>query len=126
MKKAYISICLIILVLLIGCSNNKVKTPVDNNDFNKIKSELSHFPKKYNADTAVNDGCLVIVHGVLKSKRDVMDDFVSNSKSGKASSINIVQYTDEGDALITKVVYSNDKSDRHPLFGEFDRLLYIP
>lgn len=89
--------------------NNKVKIPVDNNDFNKIKSDLSLFPKKYKADTAVKDGCFVIVHGVLKSKISIMDAFVSNCKSGKASSITIVQYTVEGDALITKVVYSNHK-----------------
>jgi len=90
-------------------TNNEVKIPVVNNDFNKIKSELSLLPKEYNSDIAVKDGCFVIVHGVLKSKRSVMDTFVSNSKSGKTSSITIVQYTDEGDALITKVVYSNHK-----------------
>ncbi|MCB2300071.1 DUF4362 domain-containing protein [Clostridium tagluense] len=100
---------------LIGCSDIAKKVLVDNNDFNKIKSELSLFPKKYNENMAVKDGCFVIVDGVLASKINVMDAFVSNSKSGKSSSITIVNYIDGGDALITKIVYSN-----HKYYGIYD------
>lgn len=115
LKKTYILLCVLIIVLLVGCSNNKVKIIENSNDLNKIKSEISLIPKEYNADTAVKDGCFVIVHGELKSETNIMDNFVLDSKNRKSSAITIVQYTEEGDPIITKVVYNG-----HSYYGVED------
>ena len=73
--------------------------------YSEIKQELSLIPKEYSIQNAVDDGCFVELHGSIKSDRKIADQFLANTQSGKKASLKIVQYTTEGDLIITKVVY---------------------
>ena len=57
----------------------------------------------------VKDGCFVILHEEANSKLEDMDKFVSDSQSGKETSITIAQYTIKGDTSITKIIYDGTK-----------------
>ena len=109
MKKVYILICSILMILLIGCNNITVTT-VGPNEFNKMKSELQLIPKEYNTDNAVKDGYFVISDGQVKSKIEVIDNFVSASQNQKSTFITIVQYSTKYSTnrtpTITKILYN--------------------
>lgn len=108
MRKNYIFISLVLIILLVGCSNRTL--PLEGSvDFNKIKSELQAIPDEYNPEDAIKDGAFVVVHGQVKSSQDIINKFISDSQNGKQSSITVVQYTIEGDPIITKVIYNGDK-----------------
>lgn len=104
MRKKYILILALFFILLVGC-NNKTETSEISSKFDKIIAELSQIPEKYTVEKAVEDGCFVVVHGKVKSDLKIIDEFVSNSENGKSASITVVQYTIEGDPIITKVIY---------------------
>ena len=70
MKKVYISVCIIITILLVGC-NSKIVSTEDTNVFDKIKSELELIPKNYSADNAIKDGCFVILNQEVKSELEI-------------------------------------------------------
>lgn len=108
MRKNYIFISLVLIILLVGCSNRTA--PLEGSvDFDEIKSQLQAIPDEYNPEDAIKDGTFVVVHGEVKSSQDIIDKFISDSQNGKQSSITVVQYTIEGDPIITKVVYDGDK-----------------
>lgn len=109
---------ILLMILLVGCGNkavnsvdigklNKTKPAATgiSRDFDKLKSELSLVPKQYDMDTAVKDGCFVINVSSVKSKPEVMDRFISDSQSGKPTSITVVQYMYGEKPSITKVIY---------------------
>ena len=75
MKKVYISVCIIITILLVGC-NSKIVSTEDTNVFDKIKSEL-----------------------------EIMNKFVSDSRNERPTSITIVQSPIVGETIITKIIY---------------------
>lgn len=107
-KKVYILMCVILMVLLIGYNNKTVSTE-GTNELDKIKPELQLIPQKYNTDNAVKDGYFVILNQEVKSKIEIIDKFVSDSQNQKPTSITIVQYTLEGEQIISKVVYDGIK-----------------
>ena len=104
MKKVYISVCIIITILLVGC-NSKIVSTEDTNVFDKIKSELELIPKNYSADNAIKDGCFVILNEEVKSELEIMNKFVSDSRNERPTSITIVQSPIVGETIITKIIY---------------------
>lgn len=98
----------------------------DTNVFESIISDLSRLPKKYTVEEQVKDGCFVIVHGNLKSDANIIEKFVADSKSGKSAKVTIVQYTIEGDPIVTKVVYDGSMfygvsdNSRDAFKGDYD------
>lgn len=108
MKKVYILICSILMILLVGCNDKTVSTE-GTNEFDKIKSELQLIPQKYNIDNAVKYSYFVILTEKVKSKIEIIDRFVSDSQNQNPTSISIVQYTVEGKQIISKIVYDGIK-----------------
>ena len=108
MKKTYILICTILLTLLIGC-NNKTGDTDYINELDKVRAELSFIPKEYNENSAVKEGCFVILNDEVKSKLEIIDKFVTDSQNRKLTSITIIQYTIKGDTVITKIIYDGIK-----------------
>lgn len=72
----------------------------------EVKRELSLIPKNYTVQNAVAGGCFVIANGKIKSNAKIAEDFFADSRNGKKTSIKIVQYTTEGDPIITKAMYN--------------------
>ncbi|MGH4123444.1 MAG: hypothetical protein ACREV6_11015 [Clostridium sp.] len=108
MKKVYILICAILMILLVGCNDKTVNTE-GTNKFDKIKSELSLIPKEYNINNADKDGYFVISNGEVKSKFEIIDKFVSDSQNEKPAFITIVYYSTNRKPIITKIVYDGIK-----------------
>lgn len=112
MKKVYILICSILMILLVGCNNEPVSTGGPN-EFDKMKSELQLIPQEYNTNNAVKDGYFVISDEEVKSKIEIIDNFVSNSQNQKSTFITIIQYSTKYSTnrtpVITKILYNGIK-----------------
>jgi len=89
----------------------------ETNAYDSILSDLTAIPKKYSVENAVKDGCFVKLHGQIKSDIKIMDRFISDSKNGKKAFITTVEYTDEGDPIITKVLYDGAAYLSRDAFG---------
>lgn len=50
----------------------------------------------------------IVVHGRVKSGNDVWQQFLKQSQDGKSSSVDLIEFTDEGDAIITSIVYDEE------------------
>jgi hypothetical protein len=62
----------------------------------------------YSISDAVENGCFVIVHGVVKGdSKKAWDNFYANVNSGEDAAILIIQYTIEGDPILNYVSFTN-------------------
>lgn len=103
-KIVFMLISIAMAATAIACSDSSVAT--QNNDlYLSVKNELAALPADYSTEDAVDDGCFVIVHGEVRSDRKIADDFISNAKKGTPGALRIVQYTVEGDPIITQVIF---------------------
>lgn len=73
----------------------------------KLEVELEKLPKEYTQDQAIKDGCLVITNSGQIYNSSKLDTFMENTSINnvkrKEDSIKIVQFTVEGDSIITEV-----------------------
>ena len=99
MKKLFILIFILMLVLS-GCS----KTPAE--QFGKIP--ISKLPKEYLPDTAIENGDYVNLHGKI-SNENIMIDFLEKVDKNEEAFIRTVQYTIEGDPIISDFYYDKSK-----------------
>jgi len=67
---------------------------------------LSAYPNDYEA--ILETDAFVVVHGTVKSGMDKWNSFIDNVKEGKTAYVELVQFTDEGDAIITAIQYTGD------------------
>lgn len=86
--------------------NNYVEDIIENNmDEKKLLDEI---PQEYQMEQAIKDGCVVISNDVVFNKSK-LDSFIDNTtvdnKDRKSDFIRFVQYTIEGDAIITDLEY---------------------
>lgn len=100
---------LALLPTLTACTQSSPTVLVDKLDGGDIlaslKSELSSIPTDYSTDDAVKDGCFVVLHGILMSLQSIADDFVAASQVNQEATLMIVQYTIEGDPIITNLFF---------------------
>lgn len=79
---------------------------LDNIDTKNVK--LEELPQNYSIEKAVKDGCFVITYNKIYNKH-ILENFINNTginaKERKEDSIRIVQYTTEGDPIITEVSF---------------------
>ena len=72
------------------------------------KKQLEEIPQDYPINQAIKDGCVVISNDVVFNKSK-LDSFIDNTtvdnKDRKSDFIRFVQYTIEGDAIITDLEY---------------------
>lgn len=127
MKKVYILICAILMVLLIGCNNITVSTG-GTNEFDKIKkyntddaakvldeikSELQLIPQKYNTDDAAQGDYFVILNEKVTSKIEIIDKFISDCQSQTPTTLTIVRYSTKygttRNPIIIKILYNGFK-----------------
>lgn len=77
---------------------------------NKIdeRKQLEEIPQDYPMNQAIKDGCVVMSNNAVFNK-SMLDSFIDNTnvknKDRKSDSIRFVQYTIEGDAIITDLKY---------------------
>ena len=80
------------------------------NNIGEQKS-LDEIPQEYKMEQAIKDGCIVMSNNVVfnKSKLDSFIENTSVNKQGRKSDfIRFVEYTIEGDAIITDLEYKTD------------------
>ena len=72
------------------------------------KKQLEEIPQDYPINQAIKDGCVVISNNAIFNK-NMLDSFIDNTtvdnKDRKSDFIRFVQYTIEGDAIITDLEY---------------------
>lgn len=71
---------------------------------------LEKLSKDYSGEAAAVNGDVVITFGGTENI-DRLYEFVDKASLGMAAMVRIVQYTDEGDPLITDVIYKQDQKD---------------
>lgn len=112
MKKIFSFIIVFALMLpLGGCSyNSRAQSKVIMNDdkFEIIKNELKAISETYNLEDGIKEGDFIVIHGKLNSDIKILNKFVEESSKGNPSEITIVQYTVEGDPIITQLVYDGE------------------
>lgn len=107
MKKV---IALLLAVLVLTQSNLTLKAYGEDGAskekvYEKIKAELKLLPKDLTMEEAVDNGFLVVVQGRLKSNPKIMENFYLKAEEGKPSKVNVLQYTIEGEPIITFLRY---------------------
>ena len=106
---------------MIDKSNGEnVKILVNDSIKNEDTNRLEDLPQDYSLEQAVQDGCVVITYKKVYNK-DILDRFIQNtginSQNRIEDKIRIVQYTVEGDTIITDVEYKI-KDETYLLSGE--------
>lgn len=84
---------------------NSIEEIIEKNiDEQKLLEEI---PQEYSMEQAIKDGCVVISNAVFN--KDELDSFIANTTANnenrQSDSIRIVQYTIEGDPIITDLEY---------------------
>ena len=83
------------------------------NEYSNYTKELSNtkIPQYYPMNQAIKDGCVVMSNNAVFNK-SMLDSFIDNTnvinKDRKSDFIRFVQYTIEGDAIITDLEYKAD------------------
>ncbi len=67
---------------------------------------LSAYPNDYEA--LLQTDAFVVVHGTVKSGLEQWNTFIDSTKDGKPAYVELVQFTVEGDAIITAIQYTGD------------------
>lgn len=113
-KKIMIGISLLITIIMI-CIVVFAKTKIwkksgdiTSEESEKKQSIIDNSNEDYSLEKAIESGCFVIGHNKIYNK-DKLDKFIENtsinSKNRIEDSIKIVQYTTEGDPIITELSY---------------------
>ena len=70
--------------------------------------KLTELPKKYPPDEAIANGDYVNVHGQI-SNEDKLTEFISAVNSKDSAAIRMVQYTVEGDPIISDIIFDGNR-----------------
>lgn len=125
MNKKIVTIIILILVIALGIlyiidmNNMKNNKPVifstwgkkyapPENLPNTENVELENLPKEYSLQQAIKDECFVIANNKIYNKNR-LDEFIKNtgvnSQNRKEDTVRIVEYTREGDPIITELSF---------------------
>lgn len=69
---------------------------------------LEDLPEKYSFEDAVTDKCVISVHGMEIYNKDELDKFIENVNRNEPDFIRCINYTEEGDMIITDVEFEED------------------
>lgn len=72
----------------------------------EIFDRLSAYPNDYEA--ILETDAFVVVHGTVESGMDKWEAFLNRTQEGKPAYVELVQFTEEGDAIITAIQYTGD------------------
>lgn len=140
-KKIVTIIITIIMILLIGLGilytidmnnikNNKpvifstwgkkYAPPIEKTSSNTTNVELENLPKEYSLEQAIKDEYFIITNSKIYNKNK-LDEFIQNtgvnSQNRKEDTVRIVEYTREGDPIITELSFKI-KDETYILSGE--------
>lgn len=95
---------------------------------NTTNVELENLPKEYSLEQAIKDECFIITNNKIYNKNK-LDEFIQNTgvntENRKEDKIRIVEYTREGDPIITEVSFKI-KDETYILSGKpVNRTTYI-
>lgn len=96
--------------------------------YNIENIEIENLPKQYSLEQAIKDGCFVITNNKIYNKNK-LDEFIQNTgvnaKNRKEDTIRIVEYTREGDPIITQISFKI-KDETYILSGkQVNKTTYI-
>ena len=75
--------------------------------FDTMKSQLKEYPKEL--DEEILYDMYVCAHGSVVSGQKVWDAFYESVEAGENAQVDIMEYTVEGDPIITSINYENDR-----------------
>lgn len=75
--------------------------------FDTMKSQLKEYPKEL--DEEILYDMYVCAHGSVVSGQKVWDAFYESVEAGENAQVEIMEYTVEGDPIITSINYENDR-----------------
>lgn len=91
------------------------------NKNNYKKNKLEDLPKQYSLINAVVDNCVVSIHGSKIYNKDELDRFLKNVENNTQDFIRCINYTIEGDMIITDVYFEGDNNFRAILDSTRDK-----
>lgn len=123
MKKRGLAVFALTTILLTGCLGRDIGTPDRPVSYADIKAELTKIPEEYKSEDAVAAGHVVIVHGTMASDPAILTGFIEETWKGVKKDLTLVQYTIEGDPILTRVyfdgaVYRGMEDSTRDKFGE--------
>lgn len=72
------------------------------------KTKIEELPQDYSIEDAIKDNCVISVHGSKVYNEDVLENFLSNVNNNIADSIRSINFTIEGDMLITEINFKGN------------------
>ena len=132
MKKGIKIFIVIIISIIVLCGvilfiNQKFPKNIisnTNRETANIKAEdnnIELLPKEYSLINAVVDNCVVSIHGGKIYNKDELDRFLKNVENNTQDFIRCINYTIEGDMIITDVYYEGDNNFRAILDNTRDK-----
>lgn len=110
-------------ILLMGCAGGNSGTPTGPGSDADKGTEGRGIPEEYQPEEAVADGHVVIVHGTMLSDPAILRGFIEETGKGMKKDVTVVQYTVEGDPILTRVsydgmIYHGVEDNTRDRFGE--------
>ena len=111
------------IVLSISYYNmsDTIKEISDENEFNRqenfvnenvlteqVRTKIEEWPQKYGFIQAIEDKCVVSVHGRTIYNKDELDEFLEKVGANEPYFIRCIGFTTEGDMLITDVNFEGN------------------
>lgn len=84
----------------------KIQTEMD------YKTKIEDLPQDYNLVNAIKDNCVISIHGRKIYNKDELDRFLENVNNNNADFMRCINYTIEGDMLITDINFEGSNSFR--------------
>lgn len=84
-------------------------------------NNIEELPKEYSLEQAVKDNCVVSVHEKEIYNKDELDKFLECVNNNKEYCIRCINYTIEGDMIITDVYFEGDNNFRAVLDSTRDK-----
>ena len=82
-------------------NENRIDTIEQKNNRTKIED----LPQKYNMEKAIQDKCVISVHGQKLYNKNELDNFITKVNNNKVAFVRCIGFTDEGDIIITDADY---------------------
>lgn len=72
------------------------------------KTKIEELPQDYSIEDAIKDNCVISVHGSKVYNEDVLENFLNNVNNNIPDSIRSINFTVEGDMLITEINFKGN------------------
>ena len=120
-------------------NETQTNTILNNIDYSNEKLKIEELPEEYSYIQAIQDKCVISSQGLKVYNKDELDTFLNNVNNNEPYSIRTINYTVEGDMMITDVNFEGNnvfstccdwtrdkfssKEDRTYRYGKFSKLV---